>query len=276
MSPAPAQPESSSPARAFRFMPSLTDVAFLLPVVFLVWKLGGAKNMLEGDTGWHLRTGEWILAHGRVPDHDFFSFTRAGEPWFAWEWLWDVVFARIYQSWELAGVVLVSLLVICATSALLFRLVRRKCPNVIIAFAVTWVAMAASSVHWWARPHVFTMLFSVVLLGVLERAREGEWTRLFVLPVLMVVWVNLHGGFLAGLIIMGCYAAGEAASALVEPDKSIARRRTVSAGYFAAALVACAAATLANPYGIRLHTHIWRTLTDPESPLYRFVGSGSR
>ena len=47
----------------------------------------------DGDTGWHIRTGEWILAHGQVPRQDMFSFTKPGEPWFAWEWLWDVAAA---------------------------------------------------------------------------------------------------------------------------------------------------------------------------------------
>jgi hypothetical protein len=92
-----------------RLLPSLTDVAFLMPLVFLFVRLDGAKTMLgDGDTGWHIRAGDWILANGRVPSVDMFSFTRNGEPWFAWEWLWDVMFAWLHREGGLAAVVLAS------------------------------------------------------------------------------------------------------------------------------------------------------------------------
>src|SRR5438128_595429 len=77
-----------------RFLPSLTDIAFLMPIVFIFVKLSGARTLLgDGDTGWHIRTGEWILANRQVPSTDMFSFSRPGAPWFAWEWLWDVLAA---------------------------------------------------------------------------------------------------------------------------------------------------------------------------------------
>src|SRR5262245_51402617 len=125
-------PESAAAACAlkpnalFRLMPSLTDVAFLMPILFLFTKMEGVRTLLfDGDTGWHIRTGEWILAHGRVPYQDLFSFTKPGQPWFAWEWLWDVMFAGLHAYGGLAAVALASLLVLCVTFALLFRLVNR-------------------------------------------------------------------------------------------------------------------------------------------------------
>src|ERR1700689_1543141 len=107
------------------FLPSLTDLAFLMPLIFLFFKLDGARTLLgDGDTGWHVRTGQWILAHHQVPYNDFYSFSRSGAPWVAWEWLWDVFCAALHQRWGLAGVVLASLAVICLTTMALFRLVR--------------------------------------------------------------------------------------------------------------------------------------------------------
>ena len=67
-----------------------------------------------------------------------------------------------------------ALLVLCLTFALLFREVRRICPNVLIAFGATVAAIAGSSMHWLARPHLFTFLFVVVFWASLERAREGR------------------------------------------------------------------------------------------------------
>src|SRR5579863_9310472 len=67
----------TKPNPLVRLMPSLTDVAFLLPVIFLFTRLEGIRTMLhDGDTGWHIRIGEWILKNGRVPTSDLFSFTR--------------------------------------------------------------------------------------------------------------------------------------------------------------------------------------------------------
>src|ERR1700682_4034666 len=91
----PAMPRTNA---LVRLLPSLTDLAFLMPVVFLFARMEGVKTMLgDGDTGWHIRTGEWILSNGRVPTTDVFSFTKAGAPWYAWEWLWDMCFAWVYH-----------------------------------------------------------------------------------------------------------------------------------------------------------------------------------
>lgn len=259
------------PSPLLRLLPSLSDVAFLLPVFFLFLTMGGAGRLLEGDTGWHIRAGEWILANGRVPDRDFFSFTKAGEPWFAWEWLWDVCFAWLHARWGMEAVVLVSLALICLTSALLYRLVLRKAGNPVLAIAFTWLAMAASSLHWWARPHLFTMLFTVVFFDLLDRRYDGAPSRLWLLPLLMVAWTNLHGGFLAGLVLIACYAAGELIAAAVEPEASPRREALARSLPYLWTGAACLLATLVNPYSWRLHVHIVQLVGDPNSPLYRWV-----
>src|SRR5438128_4529361 len=191
--------DAPKPSSIIRVLPSLTDIAFVMPIVFLFMRMEGTGTLLgDGDTGWHVRTGEWILANGRIPDKDIFSFTKPGERWFAWEWLWDVCFAWLHQHWGMAAVVLASMFVISLTFALLFRLVRRKCGNVLIAITVTLLAAAGSSLHWLARPHLITVLLAVVFYGILERARDGKVRLLFLLPVLTVLWTNLHGGFFVG------------------------------------------------------------------------------
>ena len=169
----------------------------------------GAKTLLgDGDTGWHVRTGEWIMSHGRVPHQDLFSFTKTGQTWFAWEWLWDVIFAWLHQHWGMAAVVVGSALVIALTSALLFRLAYRKSGNPLVAMAFTFLAVASSSIHFLARPHLFTLLFTVVFYAILERARENRSARLlWWLPVLTVLWTNLHGGWFIGVVLIGSVSA---------------------------------------------------------------------
>jgi hypothetical protein len=253
---------SAKPNPVARILPSLTDVAFLMPAALLFLRMDGAKRMLgDGDTGWHIRTGEWILNNGSVPRTDLFSFTKSGQPWYAWEWLWDLVFAWLHQHAGMAAVVLASILVLSFTFALLFRLVLRECPNVLVAFGVTFAATAGSTMHWLARPHLFTLLFVVIFCAVLDRARQGRTRLLIVLPFLTVLWTNLHGGFFVGIILIGCYAAGELALWLVEQDPGKARAALERSRPFLVTALASAAASLVNPYSYRLHVHMWNFLT---------------
>jgi len=251
------------PNPIFRLMPSLTDIAFLMPVMFLFTRMAGVRSLLgDGDTGWHIRTGEWILAHRQVPYVDMFSFTKPGEPWFAWEWLWDLGAAWIHQRWGLAGVVLVSFFVICMTFALLYRLIARRSQNVLVAIGLTVLAASGSTIHWLARPHLVTMLFTVIYLSILQRVQEGRMKLLWLLPLLAIVWTNLHGGFVFGIVIVGLVGAGELAGALFAATAE-ERWKAVRASipYFAAA-AGCLAASLVNPYTYHLHEHLWEYLHD--------------
>jgi len=260
-SPVPASP--GVPAVA-RLLPSLTDVAFLLPVFFMFLALSGARGLLgDGDTGWHIRTGEWILSHHRVPWADMFSFTRTGAPWFAWEWLWDVMFALLFRSGGLAAVVAASTLVICLTSVALFRLIRRKCDIGLVAIAVTLLATGGCAIHWLARPHLFTILFFTLTLHITDRAEAGRTKLLVWLVPLTLIWTNLHGGFFVIFLVLACYIGSNLLNALIERDP-LARRGYLSrTGPWLATFAACMAVTLVNPYGWQLHRHVIAYIADP-------------
>lgn len=261
---APGAGTTPKPSAALRLFPCLTDVAFLMPIVFLFARMDGARSMLgDGDTGWHVRTGEWILANGRVPRQDMFSFTKPGQPWYAWEWLWDVCFAWLYHHGGLATVVSASILVLSVTFALLYRLTLRHCGNPFFAIGATVLACAVSTLHWLARPHLFTLLFTVVLLMILDRVTEGKTRWLWAVPLLMVLWTNVHGGFVAGLIILAGFAAGYVAQALFAIDTDERRAAVRKAMQYGATALASAAATLVNPYGYHLHAHIYQYFSEP-------------
>ena len=146
--------DARRPKFAIKLLPSLTDLAFLMPMAFLFGRMEGIKTLLSDcDTGWHIRTGEWILAHHHVPLQDIFSFSKPNSAWFAWEWLTDILFAWLYSHGGLRTVVFFAMMLISLTFALLFRLVRRK-SNALTAIVVTMIAAAASSIHWLSRPHL--------------------------------------------------------------------------------------------------------------------------
>jgi hypothetical protein len=253
---------------AIKLLPSLVDVAFLMPVVFLFGRMDGLLSLLgDCDTGWHIRTGEWILAHHAVPYRDLFSFSKPDSVWFAWEWLADVIFAALNSIGGLATVSLFAVLLIAVIFTLVFRLARRK-SNPVLAVAVTVLVVAASSIHWLARPHLFTLLFAVVFLNGLDRVKEGR-TRiagipwLALLPVLTVLWTNLHGGFLVGVLMISAFGAAELLQILLGPQREGRAAGFARAGKYFLSALACLAASLLNPYTYHLHVHVWQYLRDP-------------
>jgi hypothetical protein len=249
---------------ATRFLPSLTDVAFVMPMLFLYLRGAGATSLLgDGDTGWHLRAGEWMLANGRVPSVDIFSFTKAGQPWYAWEWLWDAMFGWLHRQWGMAAVIIASTLILSITFALLFRLTRRTCSNPFLAIGAVFFACASSSIHWLARPHLVTLFFVTLFYLILERVREGRPRLLLWLPALTIPWTNLHGGFIFGIVLLVTYAAGEALEWLTEPDPALARVALGRARPYLLTALGCAAASLVNPYFYRLHLHIAAYILEP-------------
>ncbi len=257
------------PNPIFRLMPSFTDVAFVMPVVFLFTRMQGVRSLLgDGDTGWHIRTGEWILAHHQFPYQDMFSFSMPGKPWFAWEWLWDVIAAWIYDRTGLGGVVLASFAIICLTFALLYRLIFRRSQNVLVSIGLTVLSAAGSTIHWLARPHLFTMLFTVIYLSILERVREGRRKLLLWLPLLAVLWTNLHGGFIFGIIIVGLIGAGELVGAVLAATSEERWKAVRASVPYLATATGCLAASLVNPYTYHLHQHILEYARDPRQSAF--------
>lgn len=236
-------------------MPSLSDLVFLTPILVLFWRTTGVGWLLtDSDTGWHIRAGEWILKTGRVPATDLFSFTKAGQPWFAWEWLSDVLMAVIHRDFGLAGIVLASLLLLGATSVCVYRSTEEESGHRVIAIVLTGLAMSASTIHWLARPHLVTPFFAVLFCWILNRTeRKRRPVILWTLPLLTILWVNLHGGFFVGIVLLITYAIGASAGELALGARHNAwvraRKYLLTAG-------ACAIASLVNPYGYRLHVHV--------------------
>src|ERR1017187_3434022 len=232
-------------------VPSLLDVFFLALLVTAFAHPDGMRSLLsDGDTGWHLRTGETILGTGRVPMTDSFSFSRAGQPWFAWEWLADVGMAAAWRWRGLAGVAALSGAVLAlAATALLARMLRRG-SGLWIGLGAALVAVSASSAHYLARPHVFSILFYTVALGILAEDRLRRGRLVWWLVPLTALWVNLHAGFVAWLATLGLLLVLCAA----QRDWPQLRRYGTLAAL-------CSLASLLNPYGWQLHLHVARYLS---------------
>jgi hypothetical protein len=255
---------SVTAARAWlRFLiPSTCDLVFVLLLLGLACGTLAQGLLRDAGIGWHIRTGQLILGTHSIPHTDPFSSTMQGKPWYAWEWLFDAVVGIAHHLAGLNGVVFFSALVIALTFALLLRRMLARGTNLPVAILVLLLAVASSSVHLFARPHVLSWLFSIVWWEILERFEDdGQTVNLLWLPVLTLLWVNLHGGFLVGFVLLAIYFASALMQRIATVDDEgggLAQR--VKA--LALAGVLSFAASFANPYGYRLHIHIYRYLTD--------------
>ena len=245
-------PATKAHSWAGMLLPSLTDFFF---GALLLWLFvgGGGKSLLgDGDTGWHIRTGDYILEHHTVPHKDIFTFTRPNEPWFAWEWLSDVLFSWIHQGWGLKGIVLMAGVLLCITATILFCHMLWSGGNLFFALVAAILANGASSVHFLARPHVFTFVLLALSMWLLARDRRQPDRAIWLLAPATAVWVNLHGGFLALIACLGLTAAGYGLQWLFNRgagDMFFLRRYSILTAV-------CSLATLVNPYGYRLHMHL--------------------
>ncbi len=247
---------SGSSAWVRLLAPTLADFFFvaLLVWLFVAGSFGWMGLLADADTGWHIRTGEWVLDNQRVPDRDLFSFSKPGETWYAWEWLADVFFALLYRQAGFKGVVLAAALIITATAFLIFRAMLWRGANPLAAVAVCLLGVGCSSVHYLARPHIFTLLLMAVSVWLLSSDRQRPSGRVWLLIPLTALWTNLHGGFVALIATLGLTAAGSAVEACLEPAMRGARLR--SARRYALLAGGCLAASLVNPFGYHLHAHV--------------------
>jgi hypothetical protein len=221
-------------------IPDLALVVAAVTLFYCLFLFQGYRQLFrDSDAGWHIRTGETILATGALPRTDPYSFTKSGELWFAWEWAADALVGAIHRAGGLRAVALLYGAAIAAGVWMWFRLHWAMRGNFLIAAAMVPLLVTTCGIHWMARPHVLGWL---LLLGILWWCeRRGPW---WVAALLAAIWANVHASFFLAPVIIGVYAL----------------RTRALAGAVAIALLA----TLANPYGWRLHQHVFRYLTDSD------------
>jgi hypothetical protein len=241
--------------------PSLPDVVFVSLLVAAFGALG--PNLLQdADIGWHIRNGDHILSTHSVPRTDYFSYTMAGRPWYAWEWMYDAAISKIHSQARLDGVVLLSCFLAALTFAWLFRLALRRSGNLVVAGGLTLLSAVAASIHLLARPHLITWLLTLVWFEQAGSFQRGERRHLFLLPVLMLLWVNLHGGFLVGVALLALLMAANLCTYGATAVRETRRRAQERLRHLSLVFPLTLVATLLNPYSYRLYIHLYRYLGD--------------
>ncbi|MFZ3265035.1 MAG: hypothetical protein WA172_13620 [Terriglobales bacterium] len=260
---------------AYFLLPSARDLIFIL--IFWAVLAGSFSNrpLADLDIGWHIRTGEQILATHTLPRTDTYSSTMQGQRWFAWEWLYDLVLGILYRACGLNGVVWLCALLAATTFTILLSQLLKRGTGLPLALGLMLLAEAAATIHLFARPHLVSWLLVLLWFVALERWERGgkgsangsaegrppRWLPWF-FPVSTLLWVNLHGAWIFGFALLAIYILAAFVEGLREQDAFAAIRAAHRARAMAWVWVCSAVATLVNPYGWRLHWHIYRYLSD--------------
>ena len=220
----------------------------VLVLVFAVLVLAnaftaGLRTVSDSDTGWHVATGRYVWEHRTIPSTDVLSFASAGQPWIYPPF--GQVF--LYLIYRVGGYVALSWLSAVACVGIVAYLIRKRTmPSLVLAM----LAIPAIAYRTAPRADLFSTVLFAVLLGELWAFHCGEKRRLWIVPTMMLLWVNLHPGFLAGLAVIAAYIAFEAGDLVVASKRKAAVTRLSKAWPW---VVAGVAATVVNPWGFRIY-----------------------
>jgi len=225
---------------------------FVLAAVFLMATI----KIGDYDIWFHLKAGEHILATSRINHLDPFSYATADLPWPVHSWLSAVVFYSVYSVGGFPGLVLLGAFTVTAAFFVIYmtmRLFARDEESMVAGAAILLVAAFSLRFRMWVRPHVFEFLLLAAAVYVINLYRVRGGRVLYVLPALQVLWANMHGSHVLGLVVPAIYLAGSLFDLLVLRQGARAEGAP-GPGRFARAMavliVANAAATLINPDGV--------------------------
>jgi len=265
--------QNTSPAWIGWLLPSASDLIFLAVLCVLVFTPLATKLLGDAGIGWHIRAGDQIFATHSIPRTDPFSSTMAGKAWFAWEWIYDIAASALNRVAGLNGIAWFTAAVIAFVFGWMFRLLVRREMNFIFALLLVLVALSSSTIHFLARPHVVSWLFTLAFFWLLDSTernyfkRIGRHRKLWALPLLMLIWVNVHGGFVLGFVLIAVFWFGsiwtwfrtkgtgiDDVLLKIEATRRFRDLTRVGLASFVASFI--------NPYGWKLHAHIYSYLTN--------------
>ena len=216
------------------------QLVFILSLVAVGYAfLAGLRTLTVTDLGWQLATARWIVQHHEIPSTDVFSYTAHGQPW-----VYPVGSGLLfYGAYLLGGYSLLSWIQAAACAGTVALLVWR---GSVISAVLGILAVPMIATRAGARADMFSVvLFAAFLVLLWQHHRNGR-ARLWLLPVLMAAWVNLHLGFIAGLALMAAYVAIEALDMVWRERREAAAERLLSCWPW---LIVTCVVTLVNPWG---------------------------
>jgi hypothetical protein len=210
--------------------------------------------LVDPDYWWHLRTGQWILAHGTVPTTDPFSTWGAGKPWAAYSWLFEVVIYGLYQKIGLMSILIYKVIILLGILWSVLNLLQRLEVSFLRAIGLTTLTLLAITQNLTPRPWLLTILFFTLELHLLLHFRQtGNGRYLLWLLPLFALWANVHIQFIYGFVPLGLIVAEPIIEEFLRRPFSMRWIRTAMTFRWWWMIPACFAATLLTPYHIKLY-----------------------
>jgi len=197
-------PAAARPGRLTELLSARTLLLGGVMIVTLSLFIGAEQ---DPDFWWHLRIGRWMVDHGQLPAHDIFTFTVPGHVWTDHEYLTEILMWFTYSTVGLAVLCVAFGLITWAGFWLIYLQVRRQ-PYVIVGIGLAVGAIAGAPI-WGPRAQMITFLLSCLELYWLQAYLSGRSRALQFFPLLMVLWANLHGGWVIGFGWLGVALAAE-------------------------------------------------------------------
>jgi hypothetical protein len=232
-------------------------------LLFLGLFLMTLRPIADPDFWWHLKTGEIIVETHAIPHSDPYSFTYEGKPWIAHEWLSELIFYALYRLGGFSLLIATFSFLITGTFMLAYLRSPKESRPYVAGFTLL-LGTIASAPTWGVRPQMITLCISSLFLYLLDRYKE-DGARKFILPLplIMLVWVNFHAGYILGLAILAIYICGdliELIKAFVKKKESLFSQTLQSFLSLCAVLMVSILATLANPNGFQILLYPFQTL----------------
>lgn len=204
----------------------------------------------DPDFWFHVRTGQWILAHRALPTHDLFTWTVPDHRWIDYEYLTEALMAIVFSHWGLLGVSIAFGALTWIGFLFLYRATLEGDPPYLIAAAALALALLGTVAVWGPRPQMVTFAFSAVELFWLRRFLASGDRHVYWTPLLVVLWANLHGGWPIALAFIAVAIAAEGLRRLAD---GVGPRRRASLVRLGAVLIGCALAPLLSPHGLNVY-----------------------
>ncbi len=259
-SPQTAVPPGASPGsrrtllRRAAFATALLSMAVFL--VVLNW-----YKMSNNDIWIHLKTGEWILENGWVPGNDMYSWNATDRPYIAFEWLAGLFFYFVYELGGVDGLIFSKMGIAAATWWLLYDTSRILGARLSVLLPGMALVIYLTVARLLERPHILTYLFIALFIWLFFRYRERGRNRLWLYALLpaQVLWINMHGAWPTGILLVATFALGEGLARARAAWLGAGQERALPAReikFLAALIPATAAVNFVNPYG-------WKMITFP-------------
>ncbi|MGC2193177.1 MAG: hypothetical protein WA628_00785 [Terriglobales bacterium] len=229
---------------------------------FVIWRSLALKLPVRDlDNWWHLKVGEWILQNHSFPHAGIFSGTAANRPWAAYSWGYEVLLSLSYKWFDIMGMAVFGTILTVLVAASVYRMTRRLSGRFWVACLIATAACSVFLFTMCPRPVYFTMvLFATELTLILEANRSGRVQSLYWLPLLFLLWANLHIQFVYGLAIVGLLLGAVVLQRLADATgwhPQYLSLPTLPLGPVAAISAGCVLTPCISPYSYHLYEIVY-------------------